>query len=116
MAQCAKRLAAATSPGRLRCSVLLRRCQLVRPQPLPLARHGARVLQLQQRAVHSVLQVSGQLRPQGLAQAGALTRLDDPRLLKRSLKKEAKLKAKKAVAWQERLTKQKEQQQAKQQK
>ncbi|PRW58169.1 surfeit locus 6-like protein [Chlorella sorokiniana] len=42
--------------------------------------------------------------------------LDDPRLLKRSLKKEAKLKAKKAQVWQERLKAQSEQQQAKQQK
>ena len=40
--------------------------------------------------------------------------LDDPRLLRKSLKKEAKLKAKKAAAWQDRVTKQKEQQQARQ--
>lgn len=51
-----------------------------------------------------------------LARAGGEKVLDDPRLLKKSLKKEAKLKAKKAAVWQDRVSKQKEQQQAKQQK
>lgn len=51
-----------------------------------------------------------------LARASGEKVLDDPRLLRRSMKKEAKLKSKKAAAWQERISKQKEQQQAKQEK
>ncbi|GAB4818093.1 hypothetical protein N2152v2_005139 [Parachlorella kessleri] len=51
-----------------------------------------------------------------LARASGDRVLDDPKLLRKSLKKETKLKAKKAQAWQERLGKQKEQQEARQQK
>ena len=51
-----------------------------------------------------------------LARASGEKVLDDPKLLRKSLKKESKLKAKKAQAWQERLGKQEEQQQARQQK
>ena len=51
-----------------------------------------------------------------LARASGEKVLDDPKLLRKSLKKETKLKAKKSQAWQERLGKQEEQQQARQQK
>jgi hypothetical protein len=51
-----------------------------------------------------------------LARASGKKVLDDPRLLKRSIKREERAKEKKGKAWKERLSKQAEQQAAKQQK